>query len=120
MYSLIPAQSGNPGMRSWQKSTNALFAAMTTGVVGHRVSSRSNVMTSTLDGAPPALLPDAAVAETARGHREECRVTMRARDDDARAALTGALSVAAMGARLGVSWSPSGKKALSGELPVGH
>jgi hypothetical protein len=52
MYSLIPAQSGNPGMRSWQKSTNALFAAMTTGVVGHRVSSRSNVMTSTLDGAP--------------------------------------------------------------------
>jgi hypothetical protein len=47
-------------------------------------------------------------------------VTMRARDDDARAALTGALSVAAMGARLGVSWSPSGKKALSGELPVGH
>lgn len=119
MYSLIPAQSGNPGMRSWQKSTNALFAAMTTGVVGHRVSSRSNVMTSTLDG-PVALLPDAAVAETARGHREECRVTMRARDDDARAALTGALSVAAMGARLGVSWSPSGKKALSGELPVGH
>ena len=118
MYSLIPAQSGNPGMRSWQKSTNALFAAMTTGVVGHRVSSRSNVMTSTLDG-PVALLPDAAVAETARGHREECRVTMR-RDDDARAALTGALSVAAMGARLGVSWSPSGKKALSGELPVGH
>jgi len=115
MYSLIPAQSGNPGMRSWQKSTNALFAAMTTGVVGHRVSSRSNVMTSTLDGAPPALLP-----ETARGHREECRVTMRARDDDARAALTGALSVAAMGARLGVSWSPSGAKALSGELPVGH
>ena len=119
MYSLIPAQSGNPGMRSWQKSTNALFAAMTTGVVGHRVSSRSNVMTSTLDG-PVALLPDAAVAETARGHREECRVTMRARDDDARAALTGALSVAAMGARLGVSWSPSGEKALSGELPVGH
>jgi hypothetical protein len=41
-------------------------------------------------------------------------VTMRARDDDARAALTGALSVAAMGARLGVSWSPSGEKALSG------
>ena len=114
MYSLIPAQSGNPGMRSWQKSTNALFAAMTTGVVGHRVSSRSNVMTSTLDG------PVALRAETARGHREECRVTMRARDDDARAALTGALSVAAMGARLGVSWSPSGKKALSGELPVGH
>ena len=114
MYSLIPAQSGNPGMRSWQKSTNALFAAMTTGVVGHKVSSRSNVMTSTLDG------PVALRAETARGHREECRVTMRARDDDARAALTGALSVAAMGARLGVSWSPSGKKALSGELPVGH
>ena len=104
MYSLIPAQSGNPGMRSWQKSTNALFAAMTTGVVGHKVSSRSNVMTSTLDGAPPALLP-----ETARGHREACRVTMR-RDDDARAALTGALSVAAMGARLGVSWSPSEKR----------
>ena len=77
MYSLIPAQSGNPGMRSWQKSTNALFAAMTTGVVGHRVSSRSNVMTSTLDG-PVALLP-----ETVREHREECRVTMR-RDDDAR------------------------------------
>ena len=72
-------------------------------------------MTSTLDGDLPALLP-----ETARGHREECRVTMRARDDDARAALTGALSVAAMGARLGVSWSPSGEKALSGELPVGH
>ena len=115
MYSLIPAQSGNPGMRSWQKSTNALFAAMTTGVVGHRVSSRSDVMTSTLDGALPELLP-----ETVREHREECRVTMRARDDDARAALTGALSVAAMGARLGVSWSPSGKKALSGELPVGH
>ena len=103
MYSLIPAQSGNPGMRSWQKSTNALFAAMTTGVVGHRVSSRSNVMTSTLDG-PVALLP-----ETVREHREECRVTMR-RDDDARAALTGALSVAAMGARLGVSWSPSEKR----------
>jgi len=90
-------------MRSWQKSTNALFAAMTTGVVGHRVSSRSNVMTSTLDG-PVALLP-----ETVREHREECRVTMR-RDDDARAALTGALSVAAMGARLGVSWSPSEKR----------
>ena len=46
MYSLTPAQSGNPGMRAWQNSTNASFAAITTGVVGHSVSSRSKVMTS--------------------------------------------------------------------------
>ena len=115
MYSLIPAQSGNPGMRSWQKSTNALFAAMTTGVVGHKVSSRSNVMTSTLDGAPPVLL-----AETARGHREECRVTMRARDDDARAALTGALSVAAIRRGWVCRGRPREKRHCQAELPVGH
>ena len=46
MYSLTPAQSGKPGILAWQKSTNAWFAAITTGVVGHSVSSRSNVMTS--------------------------------------------------------------------------
>ena len=65
MYSLTPAQSGNPGIRSWQKSTNAWFAAMTTGVVGHSVSSRSNVMTSTSDPRGDA------DAEAARVRREE-------------------------------------------------
>ena len=49
MYSLTPAQSGKPGMRSWQKSTKAWFAAPTTGVVGQSVSSRSKVMTSTVE-----------------------------------------------------------------------
>ena len=49
MYSWTPAQSGKPGMRSWQKSTKAWFAALTTGVVGQSVSSRSNVMTSTVE-----------------------------------------------------------------------
>jgi hypothetical protein len=53
MYSLMPLQSGKPGMRSWQKSTNAWFAAPTTGLVGHRVSSKSNVITST----PPPPTP---------------------------------------------------------------
>jgi hypothetical protein len=33
-------------MRAWQNSTNASFAAITTGVVGHSVSSRSKVMIS--------------------------------------------------------------------------
>ena len=89
MYSLTPAQSGNPGIRSWQKSTNAWFAAMTTGVVGHSVSSRSNVMTSTSDPRGDA------DAEAARVRREE-RHRARRDDDDARAALAGALSVAAM------------------------
>ena len=73
MYSFTPAVSGNPGILSEQKSTNAWFACATTGVVGQSVSSRSNVMTSTPDDDDD--VADAATRADAR--RDDERATAR-------------------------------------------
>jgi len=59
-------------MRSWQKLTKASFAALTTGIVGQRVSSRSNVITSThlLDDDDDADGSELAELHVARPPRE--------------------------------------------------
>jgi hypothetical protein len=72
MYSFTPAVSGNPGILSEQKSTNAWFACATTGVVGQSVSSRSNVMTSTPDDDD-----DVAAATRADARRDDERAPAR-------------------------------------------
>ena len=107
MYSLTPAQSGNPGMRAWQNSTNASFAAITTGVVGHSVSSRSKVMTSMGRRNRRARTSTRAPRSATRGTRARHRTTAAA------AASPAATSGAGRRARL-----PSSRaRRCAGEVP---